>query len=1016
MPRRNSIIERANTPIIILLLFLSGISGLTYEVIWLRQLHLIFGVTAFALATMLAAFMAGLALGSYLFGRLADRVSSPLLVYALLELGIGVYALLSPHLFAGLDNLYIAFGRHLGHQHLLLDLLRTVGAFLIILLPTSFMGGTLPMISKTAVRHEGEMGLKIGLLYGINTLGATLGAFLAGFFLIRLLGMQHTTWLAAAVNLLVALMAGGLALVLPPPAVAFAPAAPPEQAPGQAPTPSLRPWVLLAFALSGFASLAYEVLWTRSLVYFLGLSTYAFTTMLTAFLIGIAAGSIIAARFIDRLRQRLLAFAVVEILIAFFALALMPTINLMVPASLSLGEIFGREAWWSVVGVRFTVALILMLPATLAMGATLPLVVRYYSDHLAILGRGLGAVYAVNTLGAILGSLAAGFVLIPLFGVRLSISLIVMVNLLAAAIIIFKLPALPRQTRRMLRGASAIILVGAIVLADRQPLVLSSVEFKGLQKRYDLLFVKESTDASLAVLQDKVNGSRELSIDGESTAFTIYQDMQVHKLLGHLAPLFHPDPKDFLVVGFGFGSTAYASTLYPGAQVDCVELVKDEVQTAPFFEAQNHGVLTYPNLNLLIGDGRDYIKLTQKTYDVISFNAIHPKISPNLYTTDFYRHCRRLLNDDGMIVAWMPPNAMTSGEFWSLVKSFQTVFPYSSLWYVNPSHMLILGALQPYTIDWPRLTARLSDPRINADLAETNLADPCEILSNFVAADGHLANLTRDATLNTDNHPLVEFSQEHRVTVNVDAIRDMQRGKQSAFNYLTGFDSDAARNAVRDSLAVYEDLKAWVVEGQVHAWLGLYDQARDYYNRALAIQPNNANTRYLLGLIDRMKDDLLKLVALNPANLRAHKALGDIYVEENEPDLAQRHFLTAIRLDEGYAEAHHALGVTYYQQGRPTQALQSFARATRLDPSLSAAWFYAGLAYWRMGDANQALNHFQQAVDTDPIRPDNYYWLALALDKQGRRAQAVAALRQALQIDPDFTPARQALEGLLPNN
>ncbi|MCH8839042.1 MAG: fused MFS/spermidine synthase, partial [Candidatus Marinimicrobia bacterium] len=343
------------------IIFLSGMAGLTYEVLWLRQLNLIFGVTAFALSVTLAAFMGGLALGSYLFGRLADRLKAPLLVYAALEAGIGIYALMAGHLFSGLDSIYITAGRTLGFQHPLIEVFKTVGAFLIILLPTTLMGGTLPVLSKVFVRREEDLGLKVSMLYALNTFGALVGTFLTGFFLIRSLGMAHTTYLAAAVNLLVALAAGLLSRLLATPQAGLPEAASPpvKVAAGRI---RLQRLVLGAMALSGFTALCYEVLWTRALVYFLGLTTYAFTTMLTAFLLGLAAGSLIMSRFIDRFKDHLAWLAATQLMIALGALALMPAINLMHPAGQALGELLGRESWWAVVGIRFLIALALMLP------------------------------------------------------------------------------------------------------------------------------------------------------------------------------------------------------------------------------------------------------------------------------------------------------------------------------------------------------------------------------------------------------------------------------------------------------------------------------------------------------------------------------------------------------------------------------------------------------------------------------------------------------------------------------
>lgn len=1004
--------KRLNSILLITIFLFSGIAGLTYELIWLRQLHLIFGVTSFALATVLAAFMAGLALGSYYLGRLADRVRNPLRLYALLEIGIGFYALFIPLLFRGLDSLYILIGQSASYSSLLLDIFRFIGAFVIILIPSTFMGGTLPLVSKYYIARRDELGYKVSLLYGINTLGATVGTFITGFFLLKEFGVQFTTYLAVIINFIVGVSAWALDY--------FTPAAteketidrdsvPTSTAAG---SPFLRKIILIAIGVSGFASLCYEVLWGRALIYFLGLTTYAYTTMLTAFLIGIALGSFLILKFADHLKNPLLWLALLELAIGIFAFVLLPLIHSFYPLSQTLIAWFGQSGWWNVVGVRFLIALILMLPPTICMGAVLPLAIKYYTENIAVMGRNLGVVYSINTVGSILGSLVAGFILVPLAGVRLGIAIVVAVNILIAMLLIVTNPAIPLKRQRVLGGVGLAVLVSLFLMADNRPMILSSVEFTGLQKRYNLLYVNENSEASIAVLEDKVNGERELNINGESTAFTIYQDMQVHKLLGHLPPLLHKAPRNFLVVGFGFGSTAYASTLYPGAQVDCIEILPEEIETAPFFLPQNHGVVDFANFNLMIGDGRDYIKLTEKKYDIISFNAIHPKISPNLYTRDFYELCKNILSEDGIIIAWMPPNAITETEFKSMANTFGKVFIHSSLWYVNPSHFLIMGTPSPLKIDLQLMRQWLKDPAIRADLGETSYGDPYEILSNFIATEQDLYSYAAASPINTDDHPQIEFSQVHTVTVNFDVIRGMQRIKQDVAPYLTGFVSEAEKVKILDTLQLYNESKKWVVEGQVLAWNGQYSAAEEHYLKALSVLPGNANAEYLLSLIHRRKEDLIKLVNINPMNAKAIKALGDIYLEERNITEAQRLLSRALILDPDYAEAVHSLGVTYFGTGQLDQALILFRRVLAKDQNHGAAAFYAGQCSWQMGKLPAALSYFKLAVDNDPDQAVNHFWLGQALLRSNERTAAIAQFRQALNINPQYQPALEILSQL----
>ena len=989
----------------VLALFLfSGFSGLVYQVVWVRILKLIFGVTAFAASTVVSSYMAGLSIGSFYFGKRVDRSSSPIRLYGLLELGVGLYALASPFIFHQLDNLYTVISVTFAPNFMVFSLVRFVIAFLVILVPTVLMGGTLPVLLKFFVNRTGHIGKLSGYLYSFNTLGAVIGAFVTGFFLVRAFGVQSTIYMAAAVNI-----CAGLAAVW----VGFWPGVrqksaetatdeAPEAAPDNRERRIFR-LLLWGFGLSGMASLAYEILWTRSLLYFLGLTTYTFTTILTTFLIGIALGSMIASLFADRLRDHLSWFAAIELLIGFFALIVVPMIGEMYHISFAFRQWLGYNDWWANVGIKFILSFLIMLLPTLLMGATFPIAVKCYNKSVRGIGKRVGEIYAANTVGSIIGSFAAGFVLIPLLGLRLSISVVVLLNLFIALMIILLHPDLKRRPRYIWAGLVALVVIILALNVNRKPVILASVEFKGPMQRYKMLYYKEGIDASIAVLEDKITHERELNINGESTAFTIYQDMQVHKMLGHLPMLVNPDPHNVLVVGFGFGSTSWAATLYPNMQTDCVELVRDEIETAPYFEAQNHNVLQKPDFHLIIADGREYVKSTEKRYDVISFNAIHPKISPNLYTLDFYEMCKKIMSPDGTIIAWLPPNAITEREYQSLIKTFCTVFPNSSLWYVNPSHMLLMATLQPFRIDYQQFVERMSIPGVRQDLREENLDDPYELLSCFIIAGEELMDYSKDAPINSDDLPYIEFSRELSTSVNTDVMSSLGRLKQSVWPYL---DDVADTTQVKAGIGRLDETKSLVSMGQVMAWLGQYKRARDYYNQALAISPGNRNALYLDGLIDRRKSELEQMIKINPHDPRTHQALGEIYMEENNPDLAFKMFNRAVQLDPGYAQAHHHLGVMYYNHNRPDLALKEFERAQQLDPEYGAAYFYAGLCYWKMGKLEPALQNFKASTGIDVDYAPAYYYLAQCYAMQGKNDLALKELDKSLLADPDYEPAR----------
>lgn len=992
------------------LFFLSGISGLAYQIVWIRILKLIFGVTAFAASTVVSSYMAGLSLGSYYFGRLVDRSKNKLRLYALLEIGIGVYAVFTPLIFKGTDYLYTLIYAQFHPHFYVFALIRFLLAFIIILIPTVLMGGTLPALIRYFVSGRQQTGKLAGYLYSFNTLGAVIGAFFTGFFLVRLFGIVNTIYIAAAINVLVGLAALVISRSRKDRSVDIATAPEPVEKKKQQPAAQRKYRLILwGFAFSGLASLAYEMLWTRSLLYFLGLTTYTFTTILTTFLIGIAVGSYIFSHIVPKIKDHLTWFAIIEILIGLTALAVLPLIARFYTISDTLRQALGYHNWWMNTGVKFLLSFLVILLPTLLMGATFPLAVQCYHRDIKGLGRQVGEVYAANTLGSIIGSFIAGFILLPVFGIRLSIALIVLVNLGIGVVLVLFHPDSARKRRLVTLTLAGITLVILAFNVNRKPVILASVEFSGPSKRYDLLYYKEGIDASIAVLQDKITNERELNINGESTAFTIYQDMQVHKLLGHLPLLIHPDPKSTLIVGFGFGSTSWAATLYPDMETDCVELVKDEIETAPFFEKQNHNVLQNPRFNLIIGDGREYIKGTNKRYDMISFNAIHPKISPNLYTLDFYQICKQALSEDGIIIAWLPPNAITEREYQSLIKTFQTVFPHSSLWYVNPSHMLLMAAPQPFRVDFGLLRERINREAVKNDLAEVNLDDPYELLSCFIMAEEDLWRYSVSAPVNSDDLPYIEFSRELSVSVNTEVMTSLGNLKKSVWPYLYN---------VADSMLAQKELermdatKSLVASGQVMAWMGRYTEARSYYNKALEKSPGNRNVLYLDGLNDRRKKEIQALLKLNPRNAKAYQAQGEIYLEENQLDKAFYMFARAVQIEPGYARPHHHKGVCFYFQNRPDLALPELQTAIKLDPEYGAAYFYSGLCYWKMGNLDAAFNHFLVSVEKDFDFAPAHYYLALAFERKGQLDKAREELDRTLLIDPDFQIARQARDSL----
>ncbi|MBD3237626.1 MAG: hypothetical protein GF330_13050, partial [Candidatus Eisenbacteria bacterium] len=824
----------------------------------------------------------GLALGSFLFGRWADRWKRHLRVYALLELGIGVCGLLMPALLAGLHQLSPSLLSAVRSDPTRFSILTFTTAFLALLAPTTLMGATLPVLAKHLARRSATLGRRVGLLYAINTFGGVAGTFGSAFLLIALLGVRMTNAVAVALNLALCAAAlwlsrGSLAFEArrhetevagvrhhgatalearrPRANTARAPMPHPAPAPGVA---RLR-LVIGAFALAGATSLAYEVLLTRMGVFFLWDTTvYSFATMLTTFLTGLAIGSLLLARIVDRVGPLTGVFGLLEIGIGLSCLLLLPLLQHLVGLRWWLWEGFyasGELAIWRYLALKFVMAFSIMLMPAILMGGTFPIVNRIVSRDPRHLGRNIGVIYSANTIGAIAGALLAGFWLVPALGLESGLLAVVVVNVLLGAVLLLHEPAWrPLTCRFAAASAVALLLVGALITPTGRPAVHYSDLLSNPHLQRELVYAHEGREASLAVLRDPTTRILELNINGQSTAFTSYMDLQVHRALGHVPALCHPEPHTALVIGFGFGSTCHSLLTHGLEQLDCVELVPEERETADLFAAVNEDVLDDPRLRFIPGDGRNHILLTDRRYDIISFNAIHPKLSANLYTLEFYELCRRRLTDDGVIAAWLPINFLSRAEFEMLVRTFQRVYPHTSFWYLGPGHAILIATPQPTIVDYERIEGRLQIPALAQDLARSNLDDPAEILSLLLFGEAGVATLGGEGALNTDDRPRIEFgicfgSQEWYATLQ--EIYHLAERDPPAMIRLP--EKPPARQAAAERLARFFDVRRYALFGSMVHGVGVamhdLEMIRlgiENYRKAVEIAPESRNTARLL--------------------------------------------------------------------------------------------------------------------------------------------------------------------------
>jgi predicted membrane-bound spermidine synthase len=728
-----------------LLLFVSGAAALVYQVLWIKQLSLVVGVEVYAITTGISAFFAGLALGGLLFGRWADTLRQPVLLYAGLEVLVAILGVGATFAMSLAASPFAWLEQHVG-------LLAWVLPFALVGIPALLMGGTLPVLVRSLATNPLQLGKAGGHLYAANTAGAIAGTLLAAFVLIAALGVRGSALAAAMLNLLAA--AGALWFQRQRPLLDEASAKPhTEKVPDR-----LALWL---YSIAGGVALGYEVVWSQSIVQFMSTRTYAFAVVLATYLTGLFLGSALLARRVDRLRDPWGVFGLLIAgagLVALLEIALLgrwlvfaqTTVEAWV-LSFGASELLGMSA-------RFAVAaLSIVFVPTVLLGAAFPVALRLSvgRDHV---GRNVGEVVAFNTLGGIIGVMLCGFVLIPLLGLVRTLGLLAII---AAGIGYFAV----RKGHGVKKGRrQAVVAIGLVAVA--------LVVFTPANKLASLLpgarngtlnFYEEGRGGTVAVVsQGKGQKTFErLYIQGVSNTGDAMPSLRYMRIQALLPLLIHNgEPRSALVIGFGTGITAGALTQYPGLEQRVVaELLPAVVKAAPLFKG-NFNAASHSGVDVRLRDGRQELLRNPQRYDLITLEPPPPSAAGvvNLYSRDFYQLAARRLNKQGLVAQWLPLPTQNIDDSRSLVRSFLDVYPYASLWTSEFHEMLLVGSMEPIELDAAKISERFQQDSVRSTLQDVGIGSAAALLATWVTDRAGLERFAANAQPVTDDQPRIEYA------------------------------------------------------------------------------------------------------------------------------------------------------------------------------------------------------------------------------------------------------------------
>ncbi len=745
--------------------------SLVYQIIWTRKIMVIFGTTALSISTILTVFLAGIALGGYLGGGWIKKAGNKYRFLGLLLVALGLYCLLATFLLGFVREPFM-YLTGMADAPFASNLIKLFLSFIILIVPTTIIGATFPIITYLYSADFKDFGRDVALIYFLDTLGAAAGAIVCGFFLVPRIGLRESSSIGAVIY-----MALGLLIILSRKGAAVQVQVAPEKGPRPL-LDSTRAFVLAALFFSGFAALVLEVTWSRFFHLLFGTSIYAFSLVLAAFLLGLSVGSAVIKRYLDRFKNPILVFAYIEMLIAVFALLTIHTNGWI--ENVYFKYFYEMNNFYAFQAFLFVIAFLLMLIPTSLMGANFPLAVRIFSRSRETRADDAGLTFAVNTAGGIAGAFLAGFVILPMLGLEHT-------NLLASAVYFiiglgFIFAAKSRSIANYAFAAAALAVLIVAGFIGKEPSLNYSIYYEGIRhssmseflsskNRVRNLFSKHGPYGLVSVNYDPSTGNIFLLNNGKTDASIHPTDMGTQVMLGHLPLFLHRSPEDILNIGLGGGFTLGANITHPNVKsVDMIEIDPLVFEAAErFFSPYNNNALADPRVVKHVQDGRHFVETTEKKYDVIISEPPNIWVSgvSQLFTDEFYRSAKKRLKKGGILTQWSPAYELDTVDLKLILATIQGRFEHVMYW-TNNVDFLIVASDKPIVPDYEYVAALMDVPEIHKSLDQIikgiDAVVMMRILANpAVGPDAMPAFLKDTKRINRDNLPYLEFKTARNI-------------------------------------------------------------------------------------------------------------------------------------------------------------------------------------------------------------------------------------------------------------
>ncbi len=903
---------------------LSGAAGLVYQIIWVRMLSLVFGNTVYAVSMVISGFMAGLALGAYYWGKKADKAQKPLRTYIFLEIGIAISALGASWLIFALDDVIVNVMTVDSINSGYWQLIRLALVFIILVIPTSLMGGTLPVMSKFYVKNIDQVGRGIGSLYAANTYGAMAGCFIAGYLLISYFGVSGTLITASAINVLVALIVWITSMFASPSLPRVIEKESLNKKEKKEKKKRLRKEagkvveeVVLAVktpvglaltlgALSGFCALAFEILWIRAFVVSFKSTVYLLSNFLAVYLLGMAMGSHFFSKRLDKIKDPMRFFGLAQVAIGVWGMVSILIFFKTHNIAIALGSLVGEMTLSKDVLILLILMAIVLLVPTFLIGLAYPLICRAITGSMDRLGKSAGKVYALNTLGAIIGSFSAGFILLPLFGLQNSLFIVSTIAILTGYCSLIAADTRKGISWAFPASAFAALIIFAGVMISGNDIGL------GAKINGKIIFAEEGVTGSVRVVQSGQKGPLTLMVNNYQLATS--GDVAVR--FGHIPLLLKPDAKDVLLISLGSGITAGSVGAHPVENIDCVEIVPSLLDVQKLFQSDNHNIVADKRFNLVFWDGRHYVRMTKKKYDLVIADLFQPDSAGvgNLYALEHYLNVKSKLKPGGAMAQWLPLYQLSPDNLKVIMRTFASAFEYVLVWAGDTNSesptLMLFGSPDPIGFDLKKLFSAMDRDGIKKDMIEHS--DVLSFLSFFVMDRDAVGEFTRGYPINTDSKPVIEYSSPKNIwSRKENAIENFASLIDRRVRIVLSDPGDEAHSKLTEMYAEYFDGRTNLLKGKVEHARRNYPGELEYYKKAAKQTPN---------------DPFLGLAVFD---------LGFMYYNRGDFRTSSKMFEWVKRISENLLEAHFYLAKSYQNLGEKEKSVAAFNDLAKLNPEVA---------------------------------------------------------------------------------